>query len=74
MKNQSVLGPIEIEYPLGHKRRRQEGLPLLFEKFSNNLHTRFDAHSTAEIVALFTNPNQLMEMPIPFFLQHFSAT
>lgn len=74
MKNQSVLGPIEVEYPLGHKKRRQEGLPLLFQKFSNNLHTRFDAHSTAEILALFHNPHQLMQMPIPFFLQHFSAT
>lgn len=32
---------VEIEYPLGHRRRREEGIPVLEEKFKSNLATRF---------------------------------
>ena len=32
-----------VEYPIGHKRRRAEGMPLLIEKFKRNLARRFDA-------------------------------
>lgn len=32
---------IEVEYPIGHRRRRTEGIPLLIEKFKANLATRF---------------------------------
>jgi 2-methylcitrate dehydratase len=34
---------IAIEYPVGHRRRRAEGIPLLLEKFRRSLATRFDA-------------------------------
>jgi 2-methylcitrate dehydratase len=30
-----------VEYPIGHRRRREEGLPLLVEKFKTNLRRRF---------------------------------
>ena len=36
-----------VEYPIGHRRRREEGLPLLVEKFKTNLRRRFDG-GTAE--------------------------
>ncbi|BBP90052.1 hypothetical protein BsIDN1_36700 [Bacillus safensis] len=32
---------IEIEYPLGHRRRREEGIPLLEKKWVYHLKTRF---------------------------------
>lgn len=41
-KDGSKVGPVEVEYPLGHRRRRHEGLPLLYEKCAKNLRTRFD--------------------------------
>jgi 2-methylcitrate dehydratase len=31
-----------VEYPIGHRRRREDGLPLLVEKFKTNLRRRFD--------------------------------
>lgn len=74
MKNQTVLGPVEIEYPLGHKKRRKEGLPLLFKKFSDHLHTRWDEHASAELLALFQNAAQLIDMPVPRLLQHFTSS
>lgn len=42
---------ITIEYPIGHKRRRHEGIPVLLSKFSNALATRFPKHQAARILS-----------------------
>jgi 2-methylcitrate dehydratase len=36
-----VLPEVAVDYPIGHKRRRAEGIPLLIEKFKTNLARRF---------------------------------
>lgn len=38
----TVLEEVEVEYPVGHKRRREEGKPLLVEKFKRHLGWWFD--------------------------------
>lgn len=43
---------VVVEYPLGHRRRRAEGIPLLEEKFKANLATRFAGQRVNEIFAL----------------------
>ena len=40
-KDGSKTEKVEIHYPVGHKRRRSEGIPLLIEKFQQNIKTRF---------------------------------
>ncbi|HEY4266537.1 MAG TPA: 2-methylcitrate dehydratase, partial [Micropepsaceae bacterium] len=37
----TILPEAAIEYPIGHRRRRTEGIPLLVEKFRTNLARRF---------------------------------
>ncbi len=37
----TVLDEVEIEYPVGHKRRRAEGTPLLFQKFERHIGPHF---------------------------------
>src|SRR5690606_32892550 len=37
----SSTDKVAVEYPIGHRRRREEGMPLLVEKFRANLQTRF---------------------------------
>jgi 2-methylcitrate dehydratase len=59
---------IVVEYPLGHRRRRAEGLPLLVEKFRNNLATRFSEKQVTSILQLFSNPQQLEQMPVHEFI------
>ncbi len=39
----SKFDEVVVEYPIGHKRRREEGIPLLVEKFKLNLAWRFPA-------------------------------
>lgn len=53
---------ITVEYPIGHRRRRAEGLPVLLEKFKSNLLTRFDTQKTSQIVEAMCDLKQLASM------------
>ncbi len=59
---------VTVEYPIGHRRRRVEGIPLLVEKFERNLSTRFSADKVAEIVDVFADPQKFESMPVNAFV------
>ncbi len=59
---------IEVEYPVGHRRRRREGIPLLEEKFRANLATSFPAHRCEEIFSLCKNRQALEQTPAHQFM------
>lgn len=67
-KDGSTLGPIEVEYPLGHRLRRQEAIPLLFDKLKKNLATHFSPEKVEELLRLFQNQSLLEAMPVPVFM------
>jgi 2-methylcitrate dehydratase len=62
---------VEVEYPLGHRRRRPEGTPLLAKKFAENLETRFDDGRCEQIVRAFTHVQSLDAMPVDEFVAMF---
>lgn len=53
-----------VEYPIGHRRRREEGLPLLIEKFRTNLRRCFAPARQQQILAVSLDPHQLDSMPV----------
>ena len=53
-----------VEYPVGHKRRREEGWPLLEEKFRRNLARRFDEGRQGRILAASGDRARLEAMPV----------
>jgi 2-methylcitrate dehydratase len=53
-----------VEYPIGHKRRRKEGMPLLVEKFKRNLARRFPAEQQQRILDVSLNRDQLERMAV----------
>jgi 2-methylcitrate dehydratase len=55
---------IEIEFPLGHPRRRAEALPALIEKFEKNLARRFDLDRRWAILELSLDPVRLDATPV----------
>ncbi len=55
---------VEVEYPLGHRRRRKEGIPQLVKKLEANLKTRYTEAKTAEIMAAFADPGKFENMPV----------
>ena len=58
------LDEVSIEYPIGHKRRRDEGLPLLVKKYQRNLARIFNADQQAKIEELTLNYEKLSKTPV----------
>ncbi|HYR01383.1 MAG TPA: bifunctional 2-methylcitrate dehydratase/aconitate hydratase [Casimicrobiaceae bacterium] len=58
------LKEVVVEYPIGHKRRRKVGIPLLVEKFRVNLARRFPAKQQAAILAASLDQKTLETMPV----------
>lgn len=67
-KDGSSTDKVEVEYPVGHRRRRAEGIPLLERKFRNNLATRFPAASVEKIFALCKDQQALEATPVHEFM------
>lgn len=59
---------IEINYPVGHRRRRKEGIPLLEDKFRANLATRFPTKRCAEIFELCKDQKRLEQTSVNDFM------
>jgi len=67
-KNGGCTERIDIEYPVGHRRRREEGIPLLEEKFKANLATRFPAKRCEAIFSLCKDQKKLEATPVNEFM------
>ncbi|WP_336773156.1 bifunctional 2-methylcitrate dehydratase/aconitate hydratase [Paenibacillus sp. MMO-58] len=67
----SSTGKVEVEYPIGHRRRREEGIPLLMSKFQENLRTRFPAKQTGRIAALCLDQEALERLEVDRFVDLF---
>ncbi len=72
-KDGSALDEVLVEYPIGHPRRRDEGLPLLEEKFRRNLARRFDAQRQQRILDVALDPPALEAMPVRDFMDLLAA-
>ncbi len=53
-----------VEYPIGHRRRRADGIPLLEAKFRTNLARRFPVKQQAKILEASLDPGRLEAMPV----------
>ncbi len=62
---------VEVEYPLGHRRRRKEGMPLLVAKFKANLASRLPAHRVENILNVCNDPARLERTPVHEFVDYF---
>ena len=60
---------IEVEYPLGHRRRREEGIPLLIEKFNSNLRTQFSQSRSEVILNLCLDESKLESTTVSDFME-----
>ena len=59
---------VVVEYPIGHRRRRAQGIALLEEKFKSNLATRFARQRCAQIFELCNDQAQLESTPVNEFV------
>jgi 2-methylcitrate dehydratase len=59
---------VEVEYPIGHRRRRNEGIPLLERKFGANLRTRLPAWRARKVEELLLDQERLESAPVHRFM------
>src|SRR5918999_6077152 len=67
-KDGKRLAETVVEYPIGHKRRRKEGMPMLVEKFQRNLARRFPSKQQKAILDLCMNAEKLAATPVRDFV------
>jgi 2-methylcitrate dehydratase len=60
----SKLKEVVCEYPIGHKRRRKDGIPLLEAKFRTNLARRFPVKQQQAILAVSLDQKKLEAMSV----------
>ena len=64
----SVFDEIAVEYPVGHARRRTEGIPLLIEKYKTNLARVYDVDKQRKIIDLCLDYDKLAATPVNEFM------
>jgi 2-methylcitrate dehydratase len=67
-KDGKKIPEIVVEYPIGHKRRRKDGMPILVEKFKTNLARRFPEKQRAAILELALDQKRLEATPVHEFV------
>jgi 2-methylcitrate dehydratase len=70
-KDGSKTDDVAIEYPVGHRRRRQEGIPLLEAKFKSNLARRLPPVRQQAILSVVQDPPRLDATPVNEFMDLF---
>jgi 2-methylcitrate dehydratase PrpD len=69
----SASDKVAVEYPLGHRRRRKEGVPQLEAKFRTNLARRFAPKQQQAILAVTRSQQRLEATPVNEFVDLFAA-
>jgi len=64
----TVFAEVAVEYPLGHARRRVEGIPLLIEKYKTNLARIYDVDKQKKITDLCLDYDTLAATPVNEFM------
>ena len=67
-KDGSKTEKVSIDYPIGHRRRRAEGMPVLLEKFRSALAGHLQEAQAHEIIDICDYAERLLQTPVPEFM------
>lgn len=67
-KDGSSSARTAVDFPIGHRKRRAEGMPVLVKKFEASTAAHFSAKQTESIKALFADRAKLEQMPVNEFV------
>src|ERR1700723_3432062 len=59
---------VQVDFPIGHRKRREEGMPVLVKKFEASVAAHFNPGQTESIKAMFADRNSLAAMPVSEFV------
>lgn len=69
LKDGTVLPEVVVEYPIGHRLRRNDGIPLLLEKFRTNVARRFSQEAQKKILDASADVKKLESMPVNEYVE-----
>ena len=72
-KDGSSTQRVAVDYPIGHRRRRAEGIPKLEAKFNDAIEAHFDADQATAIAKAMASRDALADMTVPEFMQLWSV-
>jgi len=67
-KDGSSSERVAVDFPIGHRKRRAEGMPVLVKKFESSVAAQFQPRQTESIKAMFADRKTLMAMPVSDFM------
>ena len=67
-KDGSASRRVQVDYPIGHRKRREEGNPMLVKKFEASVAAHFGPRQAESIKAMFADPRALAAMPVSEFV------
>ncbi len=67
-KDGSSSRRVAVDFPIGHRKRRAEGMPVLVKKFESSVAAHFQARQCEAINAMFANRKTLMALPVSDFV------
>jgi 2-methylcitrate dehydratase len=67
----TILPEVAVEYPIGHRLRRADGIPLLYEKFRTNLARKLSLEAQQKILDVTATQARLEAMPVEDFVSLF---
>jgi 2-methylcitrate dehydratase len=67
-KDGSCSARVQVDFPIGHRKRRAEGMPVLVQKFEASVAAHFGEKQAQSIVALFADRAALTAMPVSDFM------
>src|SRR6202163_4068000 len=67
-KDGSASQRVQVDYPIGHRKRREEGSPMLVKKFEASVAAHFSPRQAESIKAMFADPRALGAMPVSEFV------
>lgn len=68
----TATGKVSIDYPIGHRNRRGEGIPVLLQKFESALRGHLPAHRVEQILELTRDPARFEATPVPRLMDLFA--
>lgn len=69
----SATPKVVVEYPVGHRRRRAEGIPLLIQKAKTAFAAHFGEEHASALIALFADRSTLEQMPVDEFMAQLAS-
>ena len=69
----SATDKVSVDFPIGHRNRRDEGIPVLMQKFEAAIRAKLPAQQAERLLVLAKDPEKLEQLPVTALMALFQA-